>query len=113
MKSGSSPCAPRYLELTASAEAPTWLRAPKSPPEEPEIRELAPVSAPLSCAITRSTGPPGANCTTTKETNRIPSRVGSISRMRRAIYALMCYFACSILAALLASNHHVSGAPRA
>ena len=96
-----------------SAEAPTWLRAPKSPPEEPEIRELAPVSAPLSCAITRSTGPPGANCTTMKETNRIPSRVGIISRMRRAIYALMGYFACSILAALLASNHHVSGAPRA
>ena len=33
------------------------------------MRELAPVSAPDSCAITRSTGPPGANCTTTNDTN--------------------------------------------
>ncbi len=49
------------------------------------MRELAPVSAPLSCAMTRSTGPPGANCTTTKDTNSIPSRVGIIRRMRRAI----------------------------
>ena len=85
MKSGSSPCAPRYFEPTASADAPTWPRAPKSPPDEPEIRELPPVSAPLSCAITRSTGPPGANCTTTKDTNRIPNSVGIIRKMRRAI----------------------------
>jgi len=27
----------------------------------------------------------GANCTTTKETNRIPSKVGIISKMRRAM----------------------------
>jgi hypothetical protein len=85
MNSGSSPCAPRYFELTASADAPTWGRAPKSPPEEPDTREAAPVSAPESWAITRSTGPPGANCTTTKETNRMPSKVGIIRRMRRAI----------------------------
>jgi hypothetical protein len=84
MNSGSSPCAPRYFELTASADAPTWPRGPKSPPP-PEILDVPPVSAPESCASTRSTGPPGANCTTTKETNRIPSSVGNISRMRRAI----------------------------
>jgi hypothetical protein len=47
---------------------------------EPEIREVPPVSAPLSCAITRSTGPPGANCTTTNDTNMIPSSVGIISK---------------------------------
>ena len=86
MKSGSSPCAPRYFELTASAEAPACgVRPAKSPLEEPEMREEPPVSAPESCAITRSTGPPGANCTTTKETKRMPSKVGNIKRMRRAI----------------------------
>ena len=62
MKAGSRPCAPRYLELT-SAAAP--LAAPprelKSPLAEPEMRDVAPVSAPESCAMTRSTGPPGAN----------------------------------------------------
>jgi hypothetical protein len=49
------------------------------------MREEPPVSAPESCAMTRSTGPPGANCTTTNATKRIPSRVGNIRRMRRAI----------------------------
>ena len=83
------------------------------------MRELAPVSEPDNCAITRSTGPPGANCTTTKDTNRIPSNVGIISRMRRAIYAVMDYFACSDLAgaacsgllAFASSLHHRSGVP--
>ena len=42
-----------------------------------------PSSEPEICAITRSIGPPGANCTTTKDTNMIPSKVGIISRMRR------------------------------
>ena len=43
------------------------------------------VSAPLSCAMTRSTGPPGANCTTRNDTSMMPTRVGIISKIRRAI----------------------------
>src|SRR5436305_8418336 len=77
MNSGSRPCAPRYFELTSppgvACPAP---RAPKSPPCEPEIREVAPVSEPEICAITRSTGPPGADCTTKKDTSMIPRRDG-------------------------------------
>jgi hypothetical protein len=49
------------------------------------MREVAPVSEPDSWAITRSTGPPGANCTTTNETSMIPSKVGIMNRMRRMI----------------------------
>ena len=40
------------------------------------MREVAPVSLPVSLAITCSTGPPGANCTTTKATSMMPSKVG-------------------------------------
>ena len=47
------------------------------------MREVAPVSEPVSCAITRSTGPPGANCTTTNETSMIPNRVGIMNSRRR------------------------------
>ena len=87
MNSGSRPWAPRYFEFTASSwDAPCiWAREPKSPPADPEIREVAPVSAPESWAITRSTGPPGANCTTTNETSMIPNRVGIMNRMRRTM----------------------------
>ncbi len=49
------------------------------------MREVAPVSEPLSCAITRSTGPPGANCTTANETSMMPNSVGTMNRMRRMI----------------------------
>ena len=49
----------------------------------PEMRAVAETSLPVICAITFSTGPPGANCTTTNDTSRIPSSVGIISRMRR------------------------------
>ena len=49
------------------------------------MREVAPVSEPDSWAITRSTGPPGANCTTTNDTSMIPSNVGIMNRMRRMI----------------------------
>ena len=49
------------------------------------MREVAPVSEPESCAITRSTGPPGANCTTTNDTSMIPSSVGIMNRRRRMI----------------------------
>ena len=49
------------------------------------MREVAPVSDPVSCAMTRSTGPPGANCTTTNDTSMIPNRVGIISSRRRPI----------------------------
>ena len=85
MNSGSRPCAPRYLEVTASTpDAPPGCpRVPKSPPGEPEMREVAPVSEPESCAITRSTGPPGANCTTTNETSMMPNSVGIMSSTRR------------------------------
>jgi len=86
MKAGSSPCAPRYFELTASSwPAPCSWRAPKSPPAEPEMRDVAPVSEPDNWASTRSTGPPGANCTTTNETSRIPNSVGIISSRRRSM----------------------------
>ena len=44
------------------------------------MREVAPVSEPDNCAITRSTGPPGANCTTAKATTIIPSKVGIIEQ---------------------------------
>ena len=76
MNSGSRPCAPRYFEVAPStAEAPsTAPREPKSPPGEPEMREVAPVSEPDNCAITRSTGPPGANCTTTNDTSMMPEQ---------------------------------------
>ena len=47
------------------------------------MREVAPVSAPVSLAITCSTGPPGANCTTTKATSMMPNMVGIMNRMRR------------------------------
>ena len=50
---------------------------------EPEMREVAPVSRPESCAMTRSTGPPGANCTTTNDTSMIPKIVGIMNNMRR------------------------------
>src|SRR5437588_6075013 len=70
MNSGSRPCAPRYFELTSPpAVTCPCPRAPKSPPCEPEMREVAPVSEPEICAITRSTGPPGANCATMKDTS--------------------------------------------
>src|SRR5262245_28323817 len=89
MKSGSRPCAPRYFELTASiCEPPCTPRELKSPCE-PETRDVAPVSEPDSWAMTRSTGPPGANCTTRNDTSRIPNRVGIISNRRRTIYAAM------------------------
>ena len=63
-------------------------RVPKSL-EEPEMREVAPVSLPESCAMTRSTGPPGANCTTTNDTSMIPKIVGIMNRMRRMMYAVI------------------------
>ena len=47
------------------------------------MREVAPVSLPESWAMTRSTGPPGANCTTTKDTSMIPKMVGIMNKMRR------------------------------
>ena len=85
MNSGSSPCAPRYFEVTASTPEPPCARPrlPKSPPGEPEMREVAPVSAPVSLAITCSTGPPGANCTTTNATSMMPNMVGTMNSRRR------------------------------
>ena len=71
------------LDFAAGGRLPFAPRPPKSPPCEPEMREVAPVSEPEICAITRSTGPPGANCTTAKETNMMPSKVGIMNRMRR------------------------------
>ena len=47
------------------------------------MREVAPVSVPESWAMTRSTGPPGANCTTTNDTSMMPKIVGIMNRMRR------------------------------
>ena len=36
-------------------------------------------------SITRSTGPPGANCTTTNETSMMPSKVGIMNSRRRTM----------------------------
>ena len=56
------------------------------------MREDAPVSAPDSCAITRATGPPGANCTTTNDTIMMPSMVGIMNSSLRMMYAPMRVF---------------------
>jgi hypothetical protein len=78
MNSGSSPCAPRYwLSVEAAACWPAPPPAVSDPP--PENRSVAEPPTAVSSAITCSTGPPGANCTTTKLTSMIPNRVGIIS----------------------------------
>ena len=46
------------------------------------IRAVAETSVPVSCAIIRSTGPPGANWMTTKLTVIIPNMVGINSNKR-------------------------------
>jgi hypothetical protein len=46
------------------------------------MRAVAETSVPLIWAMTRSTGPPGANCTMAKLISMIPSRVGMMSRTR-------------------------------
>ncbi|MFD2032068.1 hypothetical protein ACFSKM_20410 [Ancylobacter dichloromethanicus] len=84
MKAGSSPCAPRYFDETGSPPGALCCMPPKSPPL-PEMRAVAEEPCPVSSAITRSTGPPGANCTTTKEISMMPITVGTISAMRRTI----------------------------
>ena len=43
------------------------------------MREVVGVE-PESWAITRSTGPPGANCTTTNDTSMMPNSVGTMNR---------------------------------
>src|SRR5262249_41592843 len=80
-----------YWEWMVSDRAAPWngLRAAKPPPADPDMREVAPVSEPLILAIMRSTGPPGANCTTRNVTSMIPNSVGIMSRMRRAMYAVI------------------------
>src|SRR5437588_746792 len=64
MNFGSSPCAPRYLPVVSPPARPTCplAVAPISEPPPPK-RDVAPASKPCNCAIMRSTGPPGANCT--------------------------------------------------
>jgi hypothetical protein len=49
------------------------------------MRVTMELSWPVSCAMMRSTGPPGANCTMTKLMSMIPKSVGMISsrRLRR------------------------------
>ena len=97
------------------------------------MREVAPVSLPESCAMTRSTGPPGANCTTTNDTSMIPKIVGIMNRMRRMMYAVILirpifvrnyglarkkrgsaarYPGFTFFAVLPVSYHQVSGMPR-
>ena len=74
------------LKLASTPDPPCARpRLPKSPPGEPEMREVAPVSAPVSLAITCSTGPPGANCTTTNATSMMPNIVGTMNNRRRMI----------------------------
>ena len=51
-------------------------------PWPPLIRAVAETSVPEICAITRSIGPPGANCTMAKLISMIPNRVGTMRRTR-------------------------------
>ena len=88
MNSGSSPWAPRYLlVMTPPAPSPTlgmtWPPEPTSAPVEPPMRAVAPTTLPLIWAMICSTGPPGANCTTTKLTTMMPNSVGIMSKRRR------------------------------
>ena len=46
------------------------------------MRAVADTSVPVIWAITRSTGPPGANWMMAKLINMIPNMVGMMSRMR-------------------------------
>ena len=88
MNSGSSPCAPRYLDVMLSP-APwpicDWLPLPMVSRAPPPSRSEIDVSVPVSLAIICSTGPPGANCTITKLISMMPSIVGMMrsSRLRR------------------------------
>ena len=69
MNSGGSPCAPRYFELIAPSSRCRPLDercAAEIAAPPPLIRAVAETSVPWICAMTRSTGPPGANCTTRK-----------------------------------------------
>ena len=85
MNSGSRPCAPRYLEgADTSPGTPCGRPAPKSPPP-PLILAVAATSVPVSCAMRRSTGPPGANCTMTNVISMMPIMVGTMSSSRRRI----------------------------
>ena len=49
------------------------------------IRSVIEVPSPVNWAMTCSIGPPGASCTTTKLITMMPSRVGIMSRRRRAM----------------------------
>ena len=51
-------------------------------PWPPPMRAVADTSVPVICAITRSTGPPGANWMMAKLISMIPNMVGMMSRMR-------------------------------
>src|SRR5690606_18509680 len=53
------------------------------------MRAVAETSVPEICAMTLSTGPPGANCTMAKLITMIPSSVGKISRILFRRYAPM------------------------
>ena len=46
------------------------------------MREVIATSVPVSCAIMRSTGPPGANWMTTKLISMMPNIVGRMSSTR-------------------------------
>ena len=59
-----------------------WLPPAKPSPWPPPMRAVAETSVPVSCAITRSTGPPGANWMMAKLISMIPNSVGMISSMR-------------------------------
>ena len=88
MNSGSSPCAPRYLDESASARGLGSARNRSLSRNHRRRRKYARLPSPpcpVSCAITCSTGPPGANWMTVKDSNMIPRIVGIISKRRRAI----------------------------
>ena len=82
MKSGSRPCAPRYLPPKASL-LPVLERVSLVP-----VRVTRPVMSaptPVSCEMICSTGPPGATWMITKLITMIANSVGIISSSLRTM----------------------------
>src|ERR1700733_11540365 len=66
---------------------PAWAAPEPIWPPPPPNCAVELWSAPCSCAIARSTGPPGTNCTIAKETAMMPRIVGIIRRRERRMKA--------------------------
>ncbi len=85
MNSGSSPWAPRYLLIVPVSVMGLADGVRVSPLPDRVTRSVMSAPSPVNCAITCSTGPPGAVWMTTKLITMIASSVGTISNSRRMI----------------------------